>query len=105
MCAQVPLFIDAHVEKWYRFNIRQEFRIKPEADIYRGMSMLKNEKVRNAVMIGTLCSISYLGVYFARNILSVVTPQIIEGGAHGFSKKHDAIAIVHLRKFIGGNKT
>lgn len=82
MCAQVPLFIDAHVEKWYRFNIRQEFRIKPEADIYRGMSMLKNEKVRNAVMIGTLCSISYLGVYYARNILSVVTPQIIEGGAH-----------------------
>ena len=33
-------------------------------------------------MIGTLCSVSYLGVYFARNILSVVTPQIIEGGAY-----------------------
>ena len=31
--------------------------------------------------------------------------RIIEGGAHGFSKKHDAIAIVHLRRFIGGNKT
>ncbi len=46
------------------------------------MNMLKNSSVRNAVFIGTLCSISYLGVYFARNILSVVTPQIIEGGVY-----------------------
>lgn len=44
--------------------------------------MLKNRNVRNAVIIGSLCSVSYLGVYFARNILSVVTPQIIEGGAY-----------------------
>lgn len=42
--------------------------------------ILKNSKVRNAIMIGTLCSTSYLGVYFARNILSAVTPQIIESG-------------------------
>ena len=27
--------------------------------------------------------------------------HIIEGGAHGFSKKHDAIAVVHLRRFAG----
>ena len=46
------------------------------------MNMLKNSSVRNAVFIGTLCSVSYLGVYFARNILSVVTPQIIESGAY-----------------------
>lgn len=26
--------------------------------------------------------------------------HIIEGGAHGFSKKHDAIAIAHLRRFL-----
>ena len=39
---------------------------------------MKNSKVRNAILIGTLCSLSYLGVYFARNILSAVTPQIIE---------------------------
>lgn len=25
--------------------------------------------------------------------------HIIEGGAHGFSKKHDAIAIAHLNRF------
>ena len=29
--------------------------------------------------------------------------HIIEGGAHGFSKKHDAIAIAHLRRFAGRN--
>ncbi len=46
------------------------------------MNIQKNSSVRNAVLIGTLCSISYLGVYFARNILSVVTPQIIEGGVY-----------------------
>ena len=27
--------------------------------------------------------------------------HIIEGGAHGFRKKHDAIAVVHLRRFAG----
>lgn len=26
--------------------------------------------------------------------------HMIEGGAHGFSKKHDAIAIAHLRRFL-----
>jgi len=29
--------------------------------------------------------------------------HIIEGGAHGFSKKHDTIAIAHLRRFAGRN--
>lgn len=30
--------------------------------------------------------------------------HFIEGGAHGFGKKHDAIAIAHLRRFIGGDR-
>ena len=42
--------------------------------------MLKHEKIRNAILIGGLCSLSYLAVYFARNILSAVTPQLIEQG-------------------------
>lgn len=42
------------------------------------MKLTKDAK--NAIMIGTLCSISYLAVYFARNILSAVTPQMVEGG-------------------------
>ena len=39
-----------------------------------------NKKAKNAVMIGSLCSISYLAVYIARNILSAVTPQMVEQG-------------------------
>jgi len=42
--------------------------------------ILENKSVMNAIYLGTLCSIAYLAVYFARNVLSVVTPQMIEGG-------------------------
>lgn len=42
------------------------------------MKLSKNAK--NAVMIGSLCSISYLAVYIARNILSAVTPLMVESG-------------------------
>ena len=45
-------------------------------------AIFRDQKVKNAIMIGTLCSCSYLGVYFARNLLSAVTPQIIEGGVY-----------------------
>ncbi len=41
---------------------------------------LKNQDVINAICIGVLCSVSYLAVYFARNILGTVTPQMLEGG-------------------------
>ena len=43
--------------------------------------MKLNEKAEHAIYIGTLCSISYLAVYFVRNILSTVTPQMVEGGS------------------------
>lgn len=46
---------------------------------------MKKPAVRNAVMIGTLCSTSYLGVYFARNILGAVTPQIVNSGVYSES--------------------
>ena len=42
------------------------------------MKLSKN--ARNAVFIGALCSISYLSVYIARNILSAVQAQMIEDG-------------------------
>jgi sugar phosphate permease len=44
--------------------------------------IFKDKKVANAVCLGVLCSVAYLAVYFARNILSVVTPQMLEGGAY-----------------------
>ncbi len=37
-------------------------------------------EVRKALLLGTMCSISYLAVYFARNILGAVTPEMIESG-------------------------
>ncbi len=36
--------------------------------------------LRNALYIGTLCAVSYLAVYFARNILSVVTNSMTDSG-------------------------
>ncbi|MBQ8310459.1 MAG: MFS transporter [Clostridia bacterium] len=42
--------------------------------------MKLSPKAKNAFMIGTLCSISYFAVYIARNILSAVTPQMVEVG-------------------------
>ena len=39
-----------------------------------------NEKAKKAIMIGTLCSISYFAVYIARNILGAITPQMVEAG-------------------------
>lgn len=44
-----------------------------------GKPQLK-EPVRNAIYIGGMCSLSYLAVYFARNILSAVSPQMIGDG-------------------------
>lgn len=41
-------------------------------------NVLKNENVKNAFYIGTLSALSYLACYFCRNILSVVSPQIVE---------------------------
>jgi sugar phosphate permease len=38
------------------------------------------KEVKNAIAIGVLCSVSYLAVYFARNILGAVTPQMIGTG-------------------------
>lgn len=50
------------------------------------MKMMKDIKVRNAILIGSLCSLSYLAVYIARNMLSAVTPQMIE--SNGFTTEY-----------------
>ncbi len=42
--------------------------------------MQLSRNVKNAIMIGSLCSISYFAVYIARNILSAVTPQMVALG-------------------------
>ncbi len=35
---------------------------------------------KNAIYLGSLCSVAYFAVYIARNILSAVTPQMVAGG-------------------------
>ena len=42
------------------------------------MKLSKNAK--NAIFIGVLCSVAYLAVYIARNMLSAVTPELLEAG-------------------------
>ena len=45
------------------------------------MSKLKiSAAAQKAILIGGMCSISYLAVYLARNILGTVSPQMIEDG-------------------------
>ena len=50
----------------------RSFKLKPEA--------------RNAVLIGSMCSISYLAVYIARNMLSSTSTQIEELGAFSLAQ-------------------
>lgn len=40
----------------------------------------KSKSVRNAILLGVLCSVSYFAVYIARNILGSVTPQLVNSG-------------------------
>ncbi len=45
-----------------------------------------SKKAREALFIGLLCAISYFAVYVARNVLSTVTPQMVENGE--FTKEY-----------------
>ncbi|MBQ7793094.1 MAG: MFS transporter [Clostridia bacterium] len=42
------------------------------------MNFFSNKEAIKAIYIGFLCTVSYLGCYFARNILGVVTPQMLD---------------------------
>ena len=43
-------------------------------------AVIRSKNVLNAIYIGMLCSVAYLAVYFARNLLGAVTPEMLEGG-------------------------
>ena len=43
---------------------------------------LRNENTKNALRLGILCSLAYLICYFAKNILSVVSPSMIDKGVY-----------------------
>lgn len=40
--------------------------------------IMQNKKAMNAICIGVLCSLSYLAVYYARNLLSAISPHMGE---------------------------
>ena len=42
------------------------------------MAIAIKPEARKAISLGSLCSVSYLAVYVARNILSAVSPQMVE---------------------------
>lgn len=44
------------------------------------MKIKFSQSAKNAIYLGALSCLSYLAVYFARNILGAVTPSMIEGG-------------------------
>lgn len=46
-----------------------------------------SKKAKNALCLGTLCSIAYLAVYIARNVLSAVTPQMTDPVTGGYSNE------------------
>lgn len=48
---------------------------------YEEKKMKISREAKKAVMIGTLCSVSYFAVYIARNIMGAVTPGMIESGS------------------------
>ena len=39
-----------------------------------------SQSAKNAICLGSLCSVAYFAVYIARNILSAVTPQMVADG-------------------------
>jgi len=43
-------------------------------------NLKNNTELKKAFYIGGLCFVSYLGVYFLRNILSTISPQMINEG-------------------------
>lgn len=45
-----------------------------------------SKSAKKAVLLGGMCAVSYLAVYVARNILSAVSPQMIESG--GFTNEN-----------------
>lgn len=44
------------------------------------MAFKISSAAKRAIMLGGMCSLSYLAVYVARNVLGAVTPQLIESG-------------------------
>ena len=59
-----------------------------------------SQKAKNAIFLGSLCSVSYLAVYIARNILGAVTPKMT---ADGFSLEYiGRVTAIYLLSYAVG---
>ena len=63
--------------------------------------MKLTEGAKRAIFIGTLCSVSYLAVYFARNILSAVSPQMIENGVYSTEQIGEISSVYFIFYAVG----
>ena len=59
------------------------------------------KEVRNAIFLGGMCAIAYLAVYLARNILSAVSPQMIESGVLSTEKVGTLSSLFFITYAIG----
>ena len=65
------------------------------------MSKTNDKTVRNAVLLGSLCSVSYLAVYIARNLLSAVTPAMKSGGGFTTEQIGDLSSVFFITYALG----
>ena len=65
------------------------------------MNVFKNKEIQNAFLIGFISSIAYLACYTTRNLLSVVSPQMIENA--GMSVEYiGTLSTANMLFYAGG---
>ena len=65
--------------------------------------LLKNlrKETRNAIILGFMCCTAYLSVYIARNVLSAVTPALVENGVFNESQIGTLSSIYFIAYAVG----
>ena len=59
------------------------------------------QSAKNAFILGGVCTIAYMFIYFVRNILSVVSPKMIEGGMYTESQIGSFSSIFFITYAVG----
>lgn len=61
----------------------------------------KKADIKNAIFLGTICSIAYFSVYISRNVLGTVSPEIINSGFLSTSQLGTLSSIFFITYAIG----
>ena len=64
--------------------------------------IMQNKKAMNAICIGVLCSLSYLAVYYARNLLSAISPHMGESKEYIGTLSSVYFAVYAVGQLING---